>query len=46
MQSGQRYNINGDVAASAIAKALEANLCFISDIPGILVEKNGNKDEA
>lgn len=40
---GQRYNINGDIAASAIAKALEANLCFISDIPGILIEKNGEK---
>ncbi|EKN71702.1 acetylglutamate kinase [Neobacillus bataviensis LMG 21833] len=40
---GQRYNINGDIAASAVAKALEANLCFISDIPGILVEKNGAK---
>jgi acetylglutamate kinase len=42
-EHGQRYNINGDVAASAIAKALEANLCFISDIPGILAEKNGRK---
>jgi len=41
--SGQRYNINGDIAASAIAKALGANLCFISDIPGILIEKNGMK---
>lgn len=41
--SGQRYNINGDMAASAIAKALKANLCFISDIPGILVEQNGEK---
>ncbi|MFZ7944760.1 MULTISPECIES: acetylglutamate kinase [Bacillaceae] len=41
--SGQRYNINGDIAASAIAKALGANLCFISDIPGILVEKDGVK---
>ncbi|CAH2715642.1 Acetylglutamate kinase [Neobacillus rhizosphaerae] len=41
--SGQRYNINGDIAASAIAKALEANLCFVSDIPGILVEKDGTK---
>ncbi|WHY87531.1 acetylglutamate kinase [Neobacillus novalis] len=40
---GQRYNINGDIAASAIAKALKANLCFVSDIPGILVEKNGSK---
>lgn len=41
--SGQRYNINGDIAASAIAKSLKANLCFISDIPGILIEKNGIK---
>ncbi len=41
--SGQRFNINGDMAASAIAKAMEANLCFISDIPGILIEKNGEK---
>lgn len=40
---GQRYNINGDMAASAIAKELAANLCFISDIPGILVEKDGVK---
>jgi acetylglutamate kinase len=40
---GQRYNINGDVAASAIAKSLGANLCFISDIPGILIEKDGIK---
>ncbi|MBY0148666.1 acetylglutamate kinase [Neobacillus niacini] len=42
---GQRYNINGDVAASAVAKALGANLCFISDIPGILVEENGEKSK-
>ncbi|WP_042454952.1 acetylglutamate kinase [Neobacillus dielmonensis] len=41
--SGQRYNINGDIAAAAVAKALTANLCFISDIPGILVEKDGQK---
>jgi acetylglutamate kinase len=42
-EGGQRYNINGDVAASAIAKAVGANLCFISDIPGIMVEKDGQK---
>ncbi|WML49844.1 acetylglutamate kinase [Neobacillus sp. PS3-34] len=41
--NGQRYNINGDIAASAIAKALGANLCFISDIPGIMAEQNGVK---
>jgi acetylglutamate kinase len=42
---GQRYNINGDVAASAVAKALGANLCFISDIPGILVETDNGKSK-
>jgi len=42
-ENGQRYNINGDVAASAIAKSLEAGLCFISDIDGILVKKDGRK---
>ncbi|SDZ23283.1 acetylglutamate kinase [Evansella caseinilytica] len=40
---GQKYNINGDVAASAVAQALGAKLCFISDIPGVFVEKNGVK---
>lgn len=33
----QHYNINADVAASAIASSLQAPLCFISDIPGVLV---------
>lgn len=42
-EEGQRYNINGDMAASAIAKALGAKLCLISDIPGIYIEKNGQK---
>ncbi|WP_059172657.1 acetylglutamate kinase [Bacillus sp. FJAT-27445] len=41
--TGQRYNINGDTAAAAIAASLGASLCFISDIPGILVEKDGGK---
>jgi acetylglutamate kinase len=40
---GQRYNINGDVAASAIASALGANLCLISDIPGIYIENEKQK---
>lgn len=39
----QRYNINADTAAAAIASALQAPLCFISDIPGIYVEENGKK---
>lgn len=33
----QHYNINADVAASAIASSLPAPLCFVSDIPGICV---------
>ncbi len=41
---GQRYNINGDIAASAIASSLGAKLCFVSDIPGIRVGK-GNDSE-
>ncbi|MFA9556334.1 acetylglutamate kinase [Evansella sp. AB-rgal1] len=40
-ENGQKYNINGDVAASAVAQALGAKLCFISDIPGIYAEENG-----
>lgn len=42
-ENGQRYNINGDMAAAAIAKALKGHLCFISDVPGIQVEENGVK---
>lgn len=40
----QRYNINADSAAAAIAESLEAPLCFISDIPGIYIEENGKKE--
>lgn len=32
---GETLNINGDEAASAVAKALEAEICLVSDIPGI-----------
>lgn len=42
-ENGQRYNINGDIAASAIAKALSGSLCMVSDIPGIFTEENGEK---
>lgn len=41
--NGQRFNINADMAASSIAQALGAKLCFISDIPGIYVEEDGKK---
>ncbi|MDX8045202.1 acetylglutamate kinase [Gracilibacillus sp. S3-1-1] len=42
-KTGQRYNINADMAASAVAQALGAKLCFISDIPGIYQEVGGTK---
>ncbi|MHC0038385.1 acetylglutamate kinase [Pseudoneobacillus sp. C159] len=43
-ENGQHYNINGDIAASAVASALVAKLCYISDIEGIYVEKAGQKE--
>ncbi|MFD1739638.1 acetylglutamate kinase [Bacillus salitolerans] len=42
-EEGQRYNINGDIAASAVAKALGGSMCMISDIPGIYTEVDGEK---
>ncbi|MGP4080736.1 acetylglutamate kinase [Pseudalkalibacillus sp. R45] len=42
-ERGQRYNINGDIAAAEVAKALGAKLCLISDIPGIYVEEADEK---
>lgn len=39
---GQHYNINGDMAASAIAKAIGGKLIFISDVSGVM-EKRGEK---
>ncbi|GGH85505.1 acetylglutamate kinase [Pullulanibacillus pueri] len=38
---GQRYNINGDTAAAAVAQALKGYLCIASDISGIQVTANG-----
>ncbi|WP_102028392.1 acetylglutamate kinase [Salirhabdus sp. Marseille-P4669] len=40
-ETGARLNINGDMAAAAIAKHLGGALCFVSNIPGIYVNKNG-----
>ena len=38
---GQIYNINADTAASEIAKALRARkLVFVSDVPGVLADRN------
>ncbi|QAA23599.1 acetylglutamate kinase [Sporolactobacillus terrae] len=40
-EHGQHLNINADQAAASLAVALNGKLCFISDVPGILVEKDG-----
>jgi acetylglutamate kinase len=41
---GNTYNINADMAASAVASALKAQkLIYISDIPGILKNKEDEK---
>ncbi|MCP8617319.1 acetylglutamate kinase [Salirhabdus salicampi] len=40
---GQTYNVNGDVAAAAIAKSLKAKLCFVSDVPGVYHIQHGEK---
>lgn len=40
-ESGTHYNVNGDVAAAAVAEALQAKFALISDIPGVLEEVNG-----
>jgi acetylglutamate kinase len=38
---GQTYNINADIAAEAVAKAVRARkLIFLSDIPGVLRDRN------
>jgi acetylglutamate kinase len=40
-RQGQRYNVNADTAAAAVARSLDAEkLVFISDIPGILADKH------
>lgn len=40
-QSGQKYNVNGDTAAMAVAQALGAEkLIFISDVNGVRRDKN------
>lgn len=39
--AGQLHNINADIAAAALAKALKARkLAFISDVPGLLRDQN------
>jgi acetylglutamate kinase len=40
-EDGQHLNVNADQAASAVASALNGCLCFIGDVPGVLVEQSG-----
>ena len=38
-EEGHSYNVNGDLAASAIAKELKAEkLILLTDVPGLLKE--------
>jgi acetylglutamate kinase len=40
-EHGQRYNVNADTAAAAVARGLDAEkLVFLSDVPGIMLDKN------
>ncbi|WP_067724902.1 acetylglutamate kinase [Oceanobacillus damuensis] len=41
--SGQRYNINGDMAAAAVAQTLKGKLALISDIPGVMENISGKE---
>ncbi len=42
--SGQRYNINADTAAGAVASALDASaMVVVTDVPGIMREVGGKK---
>lgn len=37
----QRYNVNADTAAAAVARSLDAEkLIFLSDVPGIMLDKH------
>lgn len=41
--AGNSLNINGDEAASAVAKALHADICLVSDTPGVYEAIEGEK---
>ncbi len=42
-KSYEHINVNADQTASFIASSLNGKLCFISDVPGILVQNSGHK---
>lgn len=39
--SGERLNVNADLAAAAVAQLMHADLILLTDVPGIL-DKNGD----
>ena len=44
-RTGQRYNVNADTAAAAVARTLDAEkLVFLSDVPGIFLRPNLTRD--
>ncbi len=43
--NGQAYNINADLVAGAVAGALSAEkLILLTDVPGVMVERNGTSE--
>lgn len=40
-EKGEKYNINADMAAAAVAAAVNGKLIFISDIPGVMEKVEG-----
>lgn len=43
-KSGQKLNVNADTAAAALARILKAEkLVFLSDVPGIFLDKNDSQ---
>ncbi|MGY0694582.1 acetylglutamate kinase [Virgibacillus sp. FSP13] len=39
-KQGQRWNVNADLAAAAVAKALQAPLYMMTNVPGVLMQGN------
>lgn len=42
-KEGIRYNINGDMAAAAVASSVGGKLIFVSDIPGVMETIDGKQ---
>lgn len=42
-KDGKTLNVNADTAAGACAEALQANIIFVSDIPGVMNGKKSSK---